>query len=469
LRVYCLVILVFFGGCQQYQEIPLDGAAVEKALTLPPEQTLRVKAESLNHPVVPPVILDQSDGLSPDEAAILAVLANPSLKAVRDKRGIAAGQLLEAGLLPNPQLGTSYDTPSGGTTEGTVDAYGVGVSWDVSELISRSSRVSAARKNKASIDLDIAWQEWQIAEAAKTAVYDLFSLQSQLDLAVESDQRLKENFTVVQQAVQAGLMTKLDLAAAQTASQQAHAVVLELQKQTSEQKAALNQVIGLNAGNNIILQCNIEFPLSMKIPPIEKLLDNLEKRRLDLVALKLGYESQQDTLRAAVLNQFPRINIGVNNARDTGNVVTSGIGLTIDLPVFNRNQGQIAIERATRQQLFDEYVSRVFETRATITKLSTDIPVIIQQIETAQAAAESSQRLVETYKTALQEGQADVLSYYTAWNDQTEKQMEIIKLKQQLMDTCIALELETGLYNLDESNVPAEPLVNVNNKKEEQK
>jgi outer membrane protein TolC len=465
--IYCLIILVCFGGCQRYQAMLLDKAAVENALALPSEQALHVKAQSLNHPAIPPVTLNRADGLSPDEAAVLAVLINPSLKAARDKRGIAAGQLVEAGLLPNPQLGISRDVPTGGTTEDTVNAYGVGVNWDVTELISRSARISAAQKNKASIDLDIAWQEWQVAGAAKAAVYDLFSLQSQLDLAIESDRRLEENLAVVQRAVGAGLMTELDISAAQTASHQAHAAVLDTQKQISEQKVALNQILGLNADADTALQHDIELPASLNIPTADTLLNELDKRRLDLVALKLGYESQQDTLRAAVLNQFPRINIGVNKARDTGNVITSGIGVTIDLPVFNRNQGQIAIERATRQQLFDEYVNRVFETRAMITKLSADMPVIIQQIETAQAAAESGKRLVETYQAALKEGQADVLSYYTAWNEQTQKQMEIIKLKQQLMDTRIALELETGLYNLNELKVSGNAPKDKNNNKEQ--
>jgi|GEM_PF-5916531 len=41
------------------------------------------------------------DGLSPDEAAILAVLANPGLKAVRNGNMVAHAQLIQAKLLPN--------------------------------------------------------------------------------------------------------------------------------------------------------------------------------------------------------------------------------------------------------------------------------------------------------------------------------------------------------------------------------
>lgn len=449
-----VVSLLFLCGCQSYHPLPLDSTAVENALKVPTEQALCVDANSLRHPVIPSVALKFSDGLSPDEAAVLAVLVNPSLRAQRDKRKIAAAQLIEAGLLPNPQFDFSLETPTGGNKEGEINAYGLGLNWDVTALLTRSTQMGAAEKEKASIDLDIAWQEWQIAEAAKTAVYDLFSLQNQLALAIQSDRTFKENLSTVQKAFDAELMTELDLSAAQTASRQAHAGVLELRKQVSDQNLTVKQILGLNVDADLTLQKDMKFPLLGKIPTAAVLLTDLEKRRLDLAALRLGYESQQDRLRAAILNQFPRVNVGLIQARDTGNVVTTGFGVTIDLPVFNRNQGQIAIERATRQQLFDEYVDRVFETRTTVAKLSSHIPVIIDQIKTVQAIIASSKKLVETYRMAVDEGQADVLSYYTAWNDLNDKQIEMIKLKQELVDARIALELETGRYNLDDAETP---------------
>jgi cobalt-zinc-cadmium efflux system outer membrane protein len=452
--ISCLIILVSFGGCLQYKPMPLDNAAVENALVVPPEQTLRVKAQSLRHPMLPPVKIDLSDGLSPDEASIIAVLVNPSLKAIRDKRGIAAGELLQTDILPNPQLSLVNETVTGGITENTVGAYSYGLSWDATELISHSAQVSAAKKNRDSVYLDVAWREWQIAEAAKAEIYDLFSLRSQLDLAMDSDRRLEDNLDIVQKALHLGLVTEMDFSAAQTASYQVHSTVLEIQKQVSEQTLKLNQILGLNTDANIILQNGIELPSSIEIPNTDKLLNDLDKRRLDLVALRLGYDSKQDNLRAAVLNQFPRVNIGLIRARDTGNVITTGFELSIDLPIFNRNQGEIAIASATRQQLCDEYVNRIFETRTDIAQLTANIPLIIEQIDTTQASVISGKKLVETYRIAMEQGQADVLSYYTAWTNLNDKQIEIIKLKQQLVDTRIALELATGLYNLNELKLP---------------
>jgi outer membrane protein, heavy metal efflux system len=455
------LILAFFtflifvtAGCQQYHPLPLDEKEVAKALTMPDEQVLKVKAETLSHPMIHPIKLDFSNGLSPDEAAVLAVLINPSLKVVRDRRGIAAGELIDAGILPNPSLGLSMDIPTRSNPPDTFRGYTAGLGWDVSEILARGAKIKAATKNKSSVDLDVAWQEWQVSQAAKQAVYDLYSLKKQIALAQESDNRLKENLKTVKEALQQGLMTEMYYSAAETASYQAHSIVLDLRKQISEQGLMMKQALGFDIDANTIIEKDINLPATLKVPGNGELVKNIEKQRLDLIALKYGYESQQENLRAAVINQFPKVNIGFNKARDTGDVKTIGYELSVELPIFNRNQGQIAIQKATRQQLFDEYVSRIFDTKNSIAKLTANIPIIIEQIKTIEAETVSGKKLVETYRIATEKGQADVLSYYTAWNDLTQNQIEVYKLKQQLIDSRIALELETGLYNIEDMNKP---------------
>jgi len=124
--------------------------------------------------------------------------------------------------------------------------------------------------------------------------------------------------------------------------------------------------------------------------------------------------------------------------------------VALDLPVFDRNQGAIAAERATRQKLFDEYTSRVFEARAEVAKLLSAARWLNDQLQTAQAATPGLERLVDTYRQAVNAGQADVLSYYTAWNNLAQHRMDLLALQAQLIETRIGLELATGLYRVHE-------------------
>ena len=158
----------------------------------------------------------------------------------------------------------------------------------------------------------------------------------------------------------------------------------------------------------------------------------------------MGYESQEADLRVAVLSQFPRINIGFQEARDTTNVITTGFGITIDLPFFDRNQGQIAIEQATRKHLFDEYIARLFEAQFEIARILSDMKSIQNQLSTTEETLPSLEQLVQTYNTALQNGNAEILSYYNVRNELINKQIEVLKLKRDLADLGIALEIAAG-------------------------
>ena len=118
-------------GCSIYHPKPLTTAAVESNLKVPSESVLRVKASQLKHPALRPVEIDLRNGISPGEAAVLAVLLNPTLRADRDRRGLASAQLIQAGVLPNPQIAFGRDYVVGGNTAGTITAFGLSGSWDI--------------------------------------------------------------------------------------------------------------------------------------------------------------------------------------------------------------------------------------------------------------------------------------------------------------------------------------------------
>ena len=72
-------------GCSHYQPEALTEQAVELQLETPAAQQLSVQAAQIKHPLLKPIPFNIQDGLSPDEAAVLAVLRNPELRAARDQ------------------------------------------------------------------------------------------------------------------------------------------------------------------------------------------------------------------------------------------------------------------------------------------------------------------------------------------------------------------------------------------------
>ena len=445
--IFGMALWTIFPACTRYHALPLSSDAARET---PNMTRIRIAAQEIHHPILKPLDFDDRNGLSPDEAAVLAVLANPWLRAVRDQRAIAAGQVLQAGILPNPRLTYVLSIPTGPVPVGTVTEFVGTVLWDLQTLINRGARVDAAEARAEAVDLDVAWQEWQIAQAAKLAAYRLLTLRYQAQLATELSDFLTENVNQVRQALRRGILTGLELSAAETAHNNARTSMLELEKQVRQQQLAFNRLLGMPPESAIPLERSIELPARLVPPTLEWFLDGLEDRRLDLVALRKGYPSQEATVRAAILSQFSNITIGMYGKRDLESFYRLGPQVSADLPIFNRNQGNIAIERATRQKLLDEYINRVFQTRNDIAKLLVTIYWLNDQVATAQSGKPILQKLVVTPREALRQGQATVVLYYNALINLTAQQIQILTYQQQLIDTLITLELETGYYRIQD-------------------
>jgi outer membrane protein TolC len=271
----------------------------------------------------------------------------------------------------------------------------------------------------------------------------VLALEESLVVAKEVEHELNEGLNVLQKAVAAHEKTVLELSAAEGAMRDAHDVVLAQERDLAHERLAFNQLLGLSPQATVRVR-ETKLPSALNPPPMDDLLRDVRSRRLDLVALQHGYESQEAALRAAVLGQFPKLNAGVNAARDTSNVKTVGIGLTIDLPIFDRNQGAIAIEKATRQKLYDEYTSRVFAARSDIATATKDIESINHQLAAIDETIASLRKLVQTYESALNRGETDVVTLYNVRSDLAKKRIDAMKLKQELIQNWIALEIASG-------------------------
>jgi outer membrane protein TolC len=440
---HALALLALTCGCAIYHPQPLDSASVEAALQPPKLEAVKIAAARIEHPLLKPIVIDGRDGFSPDEIAVMVVIVSPELRALRDQRGVANAQVLQAGILPNPQFGYTLDKLQAHTDPTLVNGKSLGLSWDVTSLLVHHDAVAAAKASGAALDLSIAWQEWQAAQDARLRAFRLLSLDQRLSLAREIEDDLADNVKLTQQAMEHGEKTSMDLTTATEAWTQAQNNRFALEQQVAAERAALNLALGQPADAPLRLKPAAVFPaLPAAVAP--GLLQGLEKRRLDLVALTLGYKSEEANLRAAVIAQFPKIGLNIAKGNDTSNVHTISYGVTVDIPVFDRNQGQIAIGRATRQQLFDEYIARVAEARAEVTQLLADLDVARTQLQAVDDSLPQTEQLADALTKEYQARNADVLAYRDARGTLATRRMEQIQLQQSLLELSVALEIATG-------------------------
>lgn len=343
-----LLSAVLLSGCATYHSKPLPtepDLAQTAALTVP--------ASRLDLPGLKPHSFSPADGLDQTTVITLAVVNNPDLKAARLQAGVARAQVLDAGLLPDPQI-------SGGLSRSTLHTgYSIGLGEDIQALITRGAAKAAARAHERQVNLEILWQEWQVAEKARELFIEART-QAQLQRVwTRVHDLLAERYRLDKAALEQDTVTADALSADLTALAKVITNLRQIRLQANQTHHELNQLLGLEPDVKLRLIGN-EKDRTLSAEVFQAAVAALPHRRADLLALQAGYQSQEQRLREAILAQFPAMSAGVQQARSAEEGVhTIGFTVNVTLPLFNRNRGQIAIQRATRAVLYQTYQARL--------------------------------------------------------------------------------------------------------------
>jgi outer membrane protein, heavy metal efflux system len=441
------MLFVALTSCASYQAKPLNTQPV--LLNNVPH--LVVHDSQMPLPELASHTFNPDDGLDMKEVAILAVVNNPDLKAVRDERGVARAELIAAGILPNPQLTAGVDHPTSGP--GYVNAFNLGLGYDISTLLTRKAGIDAARANSMSIDLTILWQEWQVVQKARVLFVESVEQEKQLRILQAFRDLMDAGYQRARRALKEGNITidvvSADLAALQDATTNLH----DLERQLAKTRQDLNSLLGISPDIKLDLTDGNDVP-NPDQSDIAANLSLLPQHRPDLLALQAGYTSQEERFRKAVLAQFPALSIGITRSRDTSNVYTLGFGITLSLPIFDRNQGTIAIEKATRERLYDEYQARLNNAYSQVKGLLVQMRLVSKQYESVKSSLPDMEQTAERAKAALDEGDLDITTYTGLQAALLKKRVEAITLEKTMLEQRIVLQTLLG-NELPRGLVPA--------------
>jgi outer membrane protein TolC len=418
------------GGCAGYQA---------KDLPLQPFLVASVSALDRARPSGGEIPADKP--LTPAEVGVLAVQNNPDLKAIRAQRGIARAQIIEAGLLPDPVVAASYGVLLAGPD--FANSFSASLTADIAALVTLSARREAASRGAQQVDANIVWQEWQTDRQAQTLTINLVEQKKLLLNLGRTLDLLQERAAITTTGVAQGNATLQMLApdiVAVTSLQTQHDALVLAQEQRWQ---SLDTLLGLEP--KVRLQLDTEFNVpTLSEDDVLAMLKSLPDRRPDLIALRLGYASQEAKLRAAVLGQFPALTLGPSYGNDTARVQTLGPAITISLPIFNRNRGVIAIQQATREHLYAEYEARLATAQGGVEALLANVALLGKQLQVARVGIGQSRSLAANAESALRGGLLDELSYVQLVLSRLEKERQVIGLEQQFLDEQTALATLLG-------------------------
>jgi cobalt-zinc-cadmium efflux system outer membrane protein len=312
-----------------------------------------------------------------DQAIELAKQNNPTLQAQRTVISQNKEQEVTANLRPNPLL--SWDaqyiplfTPdlfSSNYIDNTAQ-FDLGVGYLFERGQKRQHRLQAAKDATSvteSQTLDA--ERTTVANTAQQFVAALLA-KSNLDFAVQLMQSYQHTVGISQEQQKAGAMAKVDLLKIQLQTLQFQTDVTTAKIALVQALNSLRQLIGFDS-----VPRNFDVAGSLAYEPMNLRIEDLEARALslrpDLQAAQRGVNAANSQVGLAKANSKQ----DVNATFDYTHVNASNLGaffFTIPLPIFNRNQGEVARtyyaltqsqfqEKAAEQQVLTD-VKNAYET-----------------------------------------------------------------------------------------------------------
>jgi cobalt-zinc-cadmium efflux system outer membrane protein len=293
--------------------------------------------------MVDPVTSNEAiaDGATLEELLSLAFANNPAIKELAATTQIAAGYRTQVGLYANPMLGyQGQQLADAGTDQHLLFVQQQIITGD-KRALNRAVLNEAVRAQVQELEA----QKLRVATDIKTAYYDSLRIQEQLASIDQFFELLKQGVNAAEKRMQAGEGSKIDLLQTQVQLKQ---LELDRRQLSASLSARLREIVALAGMPNIQLQA-----VAGELP---KLPANQDWKAVEdgLVATSPEYAAAQARIRqasAAIRRQesqpLPNLNVqfgaGVDNSTDSG-MMNVQVGAPI--PVFNKNQGNIAAARA---------------------------------------------------------------------------------------------------------------------------
>jgi NodT family efflux transporter outer membrane factor (OMF) lipoprotein len=391
-----------------------------------------------------------------------ALQSNPSLRVAQARlaRAQAVTEVADAATLP--QLGAQFDAtrqrytanglvppPLAGTIRETGTAQ-LSASWELDFFGKNRAALDAAVGSMHAAEADAQAASVLLASNVARSYFQLVRLNEQAGVARRTLAQREETLKLVQDRVNAGLDTRLELRQSEGGLPEARLQLESLQEQMALTRNALSALIG---------QPNTAALAVVAIPPAQATIKNvavtstipadLLGRRADILAARWRVEASIKDVANAKTQFYPNINlvafagfssIGLNRLFDSGSQQW-GVGPALRLPIFDagRLRANLRGKTADLDAAIESYNAAVLDAvRDVADQLASIQSIARQQAEqriASQAAEGAYDIAVQRYKAGL----GNYLNVLTAETTVLLQRRTAVNLVARLLDTQVAL------------------------------
>lgn len=347
-RVTLLVTIAVLAGCAH---VPRDGdfETVKRYVGEKIPQTVhwyqggeedaRVKA-SLKNLLEEPLTLQS--------AVQIALLNNRDLQSEYENLGIAQADLVQAGLLSNPVLFGSIRFPKGGEGGNNIE---FSLAKEFLDILLRPARQRMARAEFEKAKLGVANAVMETVTDVQKAFYRVQAKQQLADVQQVATNAAASSYELAQRFDEAGNLTPLELARERSAAAAMTASLLRTESDRQAARDRLNALLGLVGSERDWTLAGQLPALPENEPDMQDLEQQALTQRLDLAAAGKHVEQLSQALETTRDYRYlGGAHFGVSSEREPGGGRVTGPEFTVEVPLFDQRQAEIARLESLLQQ-----------------------------------------------------------------------------------------------------------------------
>lgn len=341
-----LLLAVALPACVKYQPLPIS--------------SVRNSEEYASRSLRDPGLLDflAANHDSPEAAWDLSSLTlaafyfHPDLDLARARWSVARAGVITAGQRPNPAFGLN-PTFNANAAPG-ISPWTLGLNLDLPVEIfgKRGYRIAQARMLTEAARLSIASVAWHVRDRLRNTFIDLWAATARTEALNKQQQVQTEIVSLLERRLAVGEASRIDVTRERLSLERMRVNGLDSWRQSADARARLAGAVGIPAAALDTVQLLFNALSNPPRPLLERagLYRTALQGRSDVLAALAEYRAREAALQLEIARQYPDIHLGPGYTWDQGDNKYT-LGLSVALPVLNRNQGPIAEAIARRREV----------------------------------------------------------------------------------------------------------------------
>lgn len=376
---------------------------------------------------------------------------NPYLKTEQLNIGIAQTDIITTKLRPNPILNNqTLQLMQPSQFPANTDWYNGQnrqVWWQLTKPFQvagqRKYKIDVANKNVSFAEKNYTETERNIFSDVASKWLEVWTAQKQLEIIQIAKSNIDSLVLTNQIRYKNQVITQTDLYRTELLSKQYAVQYKTALQEVINRQNELKFLLGVQENVSIDEADNFLFTMPQSI---DSLLKQSLQNRSDLQTVKSLIDVSNSNIKLQKSLAFPQPELGfIWNPQNT--IPYFGIYATVDLPFFNRNQGEIKKSYLLKDQAERQLLTIQSQIQTEISVAFANYQLQQQNIESFNVLLQQSQTILDNVKYAYLKGGTTIIDFLEAQRSWLETQQQYYDAMQSYRQSYIQLLYATGLIN----------------------